>query len=163
MKIYCGFMGMAWLLSKDGTAISVEKHPTPKYQFDEIVEVVSTYGSDREKAIALDYYVNPTDELAGAILNIYYNNWCKVRTWGNFNEEVTFRINPDGFDWYRVIVDFLIDHPMFKNSVVTVESDKPSGVRKTFWQDIPYADAISDENSEVLASAILCGDTIIAG
>lgn len=161
MKIYAGFMGRAWLLAKDGSTIEVEKHPTPKYQFDEIVDVVLSYGNDREQAIAQNYLDTEDELLAEQVLDIYYNNWCKVRTWGNFNEEVTFRINSDSFDWYRVIVDFLIDHPMFKNSVITVESDKASGVRKTYWQDIPYAEAIDDSNATVLASQLDDRDVVV--
>lgn len=161
MRIYAGFMGRAWLLAKDGSTIEVEKHPTPKYQFDEIVDVVLSYGNDREQAIAQNYLDTEDELLAEQVLDIYYNNWCKVRTWGNFNEEVTFRINSDGFDWYRVIVDFLIDHPMFKNSVITVESDKASGVRKTYWQDIPYAEAIDDSNAAVLASQLDDRDIVV--
>lgn len=161
MKIYAGFMGKAWLLAKDGSTIEVEKHPTPKYQFDEIVDVVLSYGNDREQAIAQNYLDTEDELLAEQVLDIYYNNWCKVRTWGNFNEEVTFRINSDSFDWYRVIVDFLIDHPMFKNSVITVESDKASGVRKTYWQDIPYAEAIDDSNATVLASQLDDRDVVV--
>ena len=160
MKIYAGFMGRAWLLAKDGSTIEVEKHPTPKYQFDEIVDVVLSYGSESEKALAQSY-IDGDESVAEAILSVYYNNWCKVRTWGNFNEEVTFRINSDGFDWYRVIVDFLLDHPMFKNSVITVESDKASGVRKTYWQDIPYNEAIDDANADVLASYVDDRDVVI--
>ena len=161
MKIYAGFMGKAWLLAKDGSTIEVEKHPTPKYQFDEIVDVVLSYGNNREQAIAQNYLDTEDELLAEQVLDIYYNNWCKVRTWGNFNEEVTFRINSDSFDWYRVIVDFLIDHPMFKNSVITVESDKASGVRKTYWQDIPYAEAIDDSNATVLASQLDDGNVVV--
>lgn len=154
-------MGRAWLLAKDGSTIEVEKHPTPKYQFDEIVDVVLSYGNDREQAIAQNY-LDTEDELpAEQVLGIYYNNWCKVRTWGNFNEEVTFRINSDSFDWYRVIVDFLINHPMFKNSVITVESDKASGISKTYWQDIPYAEAIDDSNAAVLASQLDDRDIVV--
>lgn len=161
MKIYAGFMGRAWLLAKDGSTIEVEKHPTPKYQFDEIVDVVLSFGNDREQAIAQNYLDTEDESLAQQVLDIYYNNWCKVRTWGNFNEEITFRINSDGYDWYRVIVDFLLDHPMFKNSVVTVESDKASGVRKTYWQDIPYAEAIDDSNVAVLASQLDDRDIVV--
>ena len=161
MKIYAGFMGRAWLLAKDGSTIEVEKHPTPKYQFDEIVDVVLSYGSASEQAIAQKYLDTEDETLAQQVLSIYYNNWCKVRTWGNFNEEVTFRINSDGYDWYRVIIDFLLDHPMFKNSVITVESDKTSGVRKTYWQDIPYAEAIDDSNATVLASQLEDKDVVI--
>lgn len=154
-------MGRAWLLAKDGSTIEVEKHPTPKYQFDEIVDVILSYGSASEQAIAQKYLDTEDETLAQQILSIYYNNWCKVRTWGNFNEEVTFRINSDGYDWYRVIIDFLLDHPMFKNSVITVESDKASGVRKTYWQDIPYAEAIDDSNATVLASQLEDRDVVI--
>jgi hypothetical protein len=161
MKICAGFMGRAWLLAKDGSTIEVEKHPTPKYQFDEIVDVVLSFGNDREQAIAQNYLDTEDESLAQQVLDIYYNNWCKVRTWGNFNEEVTFRINSDGYDWYRVIVDFLLDHPMCKNSVVTVESDKASGVHKTYWQDIPYAEAIDDSNATVLASQLDDRDIVV--
>ena len=154
-------MGMAWLLSRDGEEITVYKHPTPKYQFDEIVEVVATYGSDYQKQAATQYMVEPTDELYDIILNAYYENWCKVRTWGTFNDEVTFRINSNDFDWYRVIVDFLLAHSMFKNAKITVESDKVSGVKRTYWDSISYEDAISDENASVLSSVFLESDSTI--
>jgi hypothetical protein len=154
-NMHSGFVGAAWLLSQNGAEIMVEGHPIPQYQFEQIVELIVKHGSDSQSKLALEYQLNPSDELHDKLLAIYQDGWCKVRAWGTFYDEVTFRITSTSFNWYDVIVKFLLNHPMFKNSLITVESDKSSGVRKTFWHKISYFDAISDEYSSVLAS-VLC-------
>lgn len=154
MKIYCESMGRAWLLSRDGIEVEVSNHPLPKYQFEDIIEVLSTYGTNRERNLVSQYKDTNDSGLRDQIISAYNDNWCKIRSWGNFNEELIFRINSVGFNWYRQIIDFLLTHPMFKNSAITVESDKSSGSRKVYWDKISYSDAIDSKYEEVLATQI---------
>lgn len=109
-------MGRAWLLSKSGQEIPVLNHPSETFEFESVVEVVLDYGSVSEQKIASQYLESSTPELKSRLLSIYNNNWCKIRTWGTFQEEVTFRITSTGYNWYDTIVDFLLRHPEFKNS-----------------------------------------------
>lgn len=160
MKIYCSYMGSAWLLSKDGQEISVLHHPSESFEFESIVDIVAEYGTSNEKFIANQYMKNPNDKLKDKLLSIYAENWCKVRIWGTFNEEVTFRITSVGFNWYLVIVEFLLNHREFQRSVITVESDKTSGSRRIYWDRIEYRDAIDTANEAVLSSQFL-GDDLI--
>lgn len=147
-------MGKAWLLSKSGKLIDVEFHPSINYQFNDVVELVCQYGDAEEQALVNKFKLTPTEAIKDDILNIYLNNWCKIRVWGTFSEEVTFRINSVKFDWYSIIVEFLIKHPQFKNSLITVESDKINGIIKTFWDRISYNDAVDTTNATILAAKI---------
>lgn len=152
MKIYCSYMGRAWLLSKSGQEIPVLNHPSETFEFESVVEVVLDYGSVSEQKIASQYLESPTPELKSRLLSIYNNNWCKIRTWGTFQEEVTFRITSTGYNWYDTIVDFLLRHPEFKNSEITVEADKSSGIKKTYWERIGYKSAVDSANESILAA-----------
>lgn len=155
MKIYCSYMGRAWLLSKSGQEIPVLNHPSETFEFESVVEVVSDYGSASEQKIASQYLELQNPVLKNKILSIYNNNWCKIRTWGNFQEEVTFRITSVGYNWYNTIVGFLLRHPEFKNSEITVESDKASGVKKTYWERVGYNSAVDSSNESVLAAQFI--------
>lgn len=160
MKVYCSYMGKAWLLSRDGQEISVLNHPSESFEFESIVDIITEHGSTSERAVAEKYAKTPSDALKSKILSIYNRNWCKVRTWGTFQEEVTFRITSTDYNWYRTIVNFLVNHPNFIHSSITVESDKVSGVRKIYWDSIDYKSAIDSSNERILSSQILANNLI---
>lgn len=152
MKLYTTFGGDAYLLCRDGTIISVLNHPSDTFEFESIVYVLSEYGDDHAKTIAKEYEITPTDDLYKEILSIYDNTWCKIREWEG-RRLVTFRItSTDSFNWYRVIVDFLIAHSEYKRSCITVETDKRTGVRKVYWDEMPYGEAVSPEQEIIMAT-----------
>lgn len=152
MKLYQTFSGDAYLLCRDGTAIPVLNHPSADFEFESIVYVLSEYGDPRAKDLAAQYENNPTELVKSQILNIYDNTWCKVREWEG-RRLVTFRItSTDTFNWYRVITDFLIMHTEYARSVITVESDKRTGMRKIYWDEVPYAAAISPTQEIIMAT-----------
>lgn len=133
------FTEKAWLLSYDGTEIGVIHHPNRP---EEVARLAIEYGTYEARTCAEKYLTLPTNELKEELINYYRYNWCKVRVWGNFNEEVTFRICPGEHDWYPVIANFLNTHPMFKNSKVTVESNFDAAQKAVYWDSIPYSEAI---------------------
>ena len=141
----------AWLLSIDGTFIGVHKHPNPKHEFQDIIELINEYGSEKAKAYVKEYLESSSAEAKKEIIDYYYTNWCKVRAWEIFNEEVTFRICPDRHKWYSAIVAFLLSHPQFRNSNITVESDSLYSTKTTYWDRISYSEAINDANAAILA------------
>lgn len=154
MKIYAAFMDNAYLLGIDGEVISVLNHPSADFEFESIVYVLSEYGNGMDKKLATEYTNHPTDELKAKLVAKYNDRWCKVRVWEN-GKLVTFRItSTNSYNWYGAIINFLIDHPGFKTSKITVESDKSTGVRKTYWNEISYADAISPEYETILATKL---------
>lgn len=55
MKLYCSYMGRAWLLSKSGQEIPVLNHPSETFEFESVVKVVSDYGSVPEQKTASQY------------------------------------------------------------------------------------------------------------
>lgn len=99
-------MCQAWLLSRDGVVISVLNHPSEKFEFDSILDIIKKYGNHTARNLADEFMCDPTDNRKQSLLDYYNNNWCKVRTWGTFQEEVTFRITSNRFNWYHVILDF---------------------------------------------------------
>lgn len=145
----------AWLLSREGIAIPVYKHPNPKYQFDEILLLAKEYGDEAVKRICNEYESSPSVSLYDKIVSYYRQNWCKVRAWGIFNEELTFRICPDPNDWYPVIVGFLLENPMFKKSLITVETDTQYTVKYTFWDKIGYDYAVDKKNAKTLSDLLI--------
>ena len=152
MKIYQTFAGDAYLLCKDGSTILVLNHPSSDFEFESVIYVLSEYGDEAAKEVAMQYEANPSDELKQQALAIYDNTWCKVRDWEG-RRLVTFRItSTDSFNWYHTIVDFLIAHTEYKRSVVTVETDKRTGVIKTYWDEIPYDVAVSPEQETIMAT-----------
>lgn len=155
MKIYCSYMGKAWLLSKSGQSIEVLNHPSETFEFESVVDVIVSYGSASEKSIAKQYLEFPTEKLKNKLLDIYNNNWCKVRTWGTFQEEITFRITSAGYNWYNTIVNFLLDHPEFKRSEITVESNKSSGSKYTYWERVGYNSTVDSSNESILAASLV--------
>ncbi len=145
----------AWLLSRDGIAIPVYKHPNPKHQFDEILLLSKEYGDEGVKELCSEYESSPSELLYEKIASYYHQNWCKVRAWGIFNEELTFRICPNPNDWYPVIVGFLLEKPMFKQSLITVETDTQYTAKYTFWNKISYDYAVDKKNAEVLTILLI--------
>ncbi|MBR3667821.1 MAG: hypothetical protein IKN66_11805 [Ruminococcus sp.] len=145
----------AWLLSRDGIAIPVYKHPNPKYQFDEIILLSKEYGDEGVKELCSEYESSPSGSLQDKIVSYYHQNWCKVRAWGIFNEELTFRICPDSLDWYPVIVGFLLEHPMFRKSLITVETDTQYTAKYTFYDKIGYDYAVDKKNAEILTNLLI--------
>lgn len=142
------YMGSAWLLSKDGVEIEVCNHPKENFEFDSIVDIVERFGGPVGSKVTKQYRLNPTEELKSKILDIYNNEWCKVRTWGTFGEELTFQITSTGFNWYKPIVEFLIRHPR-NNALITVETSK-NGKHTIYWDKVPYDYAIDPGNNRIL-------------
>ena len=152
MKIYQSFAGDAYLLCRDGSTISVLNHPSSDFEFESILYIFSAYGDDSMKKLVNQYEVDPSNSIKQCILSIYDNTWCKVREWEG-RRLVTFRItSTDAFNWYGIIRDFLITHTEYKRSVITVESDKRTGVRKTYWDEVPYSEAITPEQEVIMAT-----------
>lgn len=65
-----------------------------------------------------------------------------IRIWG------TFRLVPCDFRF------FLLDHPRFQNSKITIESDKVNGKRYTYIDQEPY-DSVTDQSNDVVYSSQL--------
>lgn len=152
MKLYRSFIGDAYLLCRDGSTISVLNHPSATFEFESVVYVLSEYGDDAAKALATQYLAKPTEALKQRVLTVYDNTWCKVREWEG-RSLVTFRItSTDSFNWYSVIVNYLIAHPEYKLSKITVESDKRTGSPKVYWENISYAEAVSPEHETIMAT-----------
>jgi hypothetical protein len=110
---------------------------------EEIAGLLIKHDSYKARILAEKYLSAQTDELRDQLTSYYQYNWCKVRAWGNFNEEVTFRICTGKHNWYPVIVRFLKAHPMFKNSTITVESDTSVVPKAVYWDKAPYSEAIN--------------------
>lgn len=153
MKIYSSYMGQAWLLSKNGDELKVMNHPSIDFEFDSIIDLILDYGSDAIQHTADEYLASGDENLKTEIAEYYNDTWCKVRTWGTFGEEVTFRITSNDFNWYPVIVNFLESHTQFSRSLITVESYK-SKVKHIFWNRIPYSEAVDRNNETILASKL---------
>lgn len=97
-------MNQAYLLNIDGQEILVENHPSIHIDedFNDICSLVDMYGSDEIKELVKEYRTN--GQYRDKILNYYCQNWCKLRTWGTFCDEVTFRITSHGTNWYNTIL-----------------------------------------------------------
>ena len=153
------YMGKACLLSIDGTEIEVENHPSVSISddFNDICEVIKTHGDDIGKNLVSAYESDGTN--IEDILVYYQVNWCKVRTWGTFQDELTFRIESTDKNWYRAIIDFLLRHLEFKDSEITVES---ANKKIIYWDKVTYEYATDSQNEQILsASLIEYDDSII--
>lgn len=144
------FLGNAWLLNKDGSEISVLNHPSENFEFDSIVDVIRQFGNEKEKALTISYMNNPNKILKYKLLDIYNNTWCKVREWGTYSDELTFRITSTNYNWYNAIIEFLLrhPHPYYKITVESVEK------HKTYWNNITYNEAINPKNETILESLL---------
>lgn len=147
--------GDAWLLDTSGNCIEVYAHPSESFEFDNIVDIVSTYGSKQDKHNCSLWKLNKSEELKCAILNSYNTNWCKVRLW--FDNKLTFRITSTDFNWYRIIVDFLTNNPRFSASYITVENANG----KVYWNDLPYNQCVDPSNEEILSYDFINPDLVI--
>ncbi len=152
---YCSPDMKAWLLSRDGIAILVYNRPNPEYQFDEILLLAKKYGDEAIKELCNEYYSSPSESFHDKIVSYYRQNWCKVRAWGTFNEELTFRVFPDPTDWYPVIVGFLLENPMFKQSLINVETDTQYTAKYTFWDKISYDYAVDKKNAKTISDLLV--------
>ena len=132
--------GNAWLLDREGNWIEVYAHPSEAFEFSSIVELVSKYGSIKDKSNCGEWKLTQSESSKKAILNTYNQNWCKVRYWND--NKLTFRITSTDFNWYSVIVDFLIDNPWVSSATITVENT--SG--KIYWNDETYSYSIDPAN-----------------
>lgn len=115
------FTNRAWLLSITGKAISVLHHPAANFEFYNIPVILLEHGSELEQEIARGFIDHPTEEQKQIVLALYHKNWCKVRVWGCFSEEVLFRIPEHNVQWKRVIADFLSEHRRFERAKITIE------------------------------------------
>jgi hypothetical protein len=145
-------MNNAWLLDRRGNEIFVENHPSDKIN-DEVAEFVQEFGNRTAKELAGNYLQTGDEKLFKDIVTYYNENWCKVRVWGTFSTEVTFRITSTGFNWYSTIIDFLYRHKELHRCLVTVESDKPLR-NVVYWENIPVSDILDGGNEHILASAL---------
>ena len=98
-------LGSAWLLDRSGNCIEVYAHPSESFEFESVVDVISQFGSEQDKANCEIWRATKSDASKAAILDSYNQNWCKVRLWED--NKLTFRIASPDYDWYRTIEDFL--------------------------------------------------------
>lgn len=154
MRIYSSYMNRAWLLGRDGTTIDVLNHPTGDFEFESILYVLTEYGDGHAKELVAAYNAEPNDITKEAVVDYYDDHWCKVRTWGTFSDEITFRITSNGFNWYSIIIGFLLEHPIYSKSLVTVERYTKGKPRKVFWDKIDYHEATDSKNETILASML---------
>ena len=141
--------GEAWLLDKSGNCIEVYAHPSESFEFESIVDMVSKYSTGPDKSYCNDWKATKLEVSKEAILNIYNQNWCRVRLWKD--NKLTFRISSTYFNWYKTIVEFLLTHPYVSYANISV-SDL-SG--KIYWDDMSYCYCIDSSNEEILSSAFL--------
>ena len=111
-------LGSAWLLDKSGNCIEVYAHPSESFEFESIVDVISQYGSERDKANCEIWRATKSDVSKAAILDAYNQNWCRVRLWED--NKLTFRIVSSDNDWYRTIADFLTGKPHLSSADISV-------------------------------------------
>lgn len=126
------YMNKAYLLDINGNTIQVDNHPSIHIESDFIIiyDLVEQYGSDKLKEYVKLYKETGTHK--DDILKFYCQNWCKIRTWGTYYDEVTFRITSIGVNWYHTIVEFLLKHTEYYKSSITVEADKLEGSRRIY-------------------------------
>lgn len=145
----------AFLLGRDGKTIAVNCHPIIPEESDLAITYVMYYGDEQHQNLAKEYFERPTDTLYDTLISYYENNWCKVRDWGDLKyHDLTFRLtSTDQFNWYNVIINFLLEHKQSSNTIVTVERVRP--IHKVYWDGIPYAEAIDPINESILASKLV--------
>lgn len=154
MRMYSSYMNRAWLLGRDGKTIDVLNHPTRDFEFESVLYVLTEYGDDHAKELVAAYKADPNDVSKEAVASYYDDHWCKVRTWGTFLEEITFRITSNGFNWYSTIIGFLLGHPGYSKSLVTVEEYPKDINSRVFWDKIDYHEATDSKNETILASML---------
>ena len=153
MMLFGNYMGQAWLLSRNGESLKVMNHPSIDFEFESIVELLQEHGNNHIKQVIDRYLSTGNPDLKSEIVEYYNDTWCKVRSWGTFGDEVTFRITSKSYNWYPTIVKFLEEHPQFSRSMITVESYKTK-VKRIFWNKISYSEAIDRNNETILAAKL---------
>ena len=111
-------LGSAWLLDRSGNCIEVYAHPSESFEFDSVVDVISQYGSEQDKANCEIWRTTKSDASKAAILDSYNQNWCKVRLWED--NKLTFRIASPDDNWHRTIADFLTSKPHLSYADISV-------------------------------------------
>ena len=129
--------GEAWLLDKSGNCIEVYAHSSESFEFDNIVDIVSKYSTESDKFCCNDWKATKSESSKAAILDLYNQNWCKVRFWND--NKLTFRISSTDCNWYGAIVDFLRSHSYLSAANITFSHS--SG--KIYMKDMSYSDCIS--------------------
>ena len=145
----------AFLLGRDGTTVSVNCHPIIPEETDVAITYILYYGDADHRKLAEAYQKNPNADLRDTLISYYENNWCKVRDWGDLDQtDLTFRITSDDkFNWYNVIIGFLLERKWGDNTVITAERMKP--IHKVYWDRIIYAEAIDPVNETILATKLI--------
>ena len=141
-----GLYGEAWLLDKMGNCIDVYAHPSESFEFESMVDIVSRYGSELDKTNCKEWKSIKSESSKNAILHSYKQNWCRIRLWKD--NKLTFRISSTDFNWYKIIVNFLLMHPYVSFTDITV-SDL-SG--KIYWDNMSYSYCIDPSNKEILSA-----------
>ncbi len=137
--------GEAWLLDRSGNCIEVYAHPSETFEFESIVDIVSKYSTGPDKFYCNDWKDTKSEVSKEAILNIYNQNWCRVRLWKD--NKLTFRISTIDYNWYRTIVDFLYAHKYLSCAYISVSDT--SG--KIYWDDLSYSYCIDSSNEKCLS------------
>ena len=141
----------AWLLSRYGDEIPVIEHPNEYIEIERIAEIIYQYGTDNEKQKAKTFKHTKNSNIGKELIDIYHQKWCQVREWNGFNYTVlNFRISSTHFNWYRIIVDFLINHP-HPNHKITVSHKSDT---KIYWNEVTYDYAIDPQNEMILESLL---------
>ena len=145
----------AFLLGRDGSTAAVDCHPIIPEESDVAITYILYYGDEDHRKLAEDYQKRPTKDLYDILISYYENNWCKVRDWGDLQQtDLTFRITSDDkFNWYQVIISFLLERKWRNNMVITVERMRPA--HKVYWDGITYAEAVDPANETILATKLV--------
>ncbi len=129
--------GDAWLLDRFGNCIEVYAHPSESFEFESIVDIVSKYSTGPDKIYCNDWKDTKSEVSKEAILDIYNQNWCRVRLWKD--NKLTFRIAYTNYNWYGAIADFLRSHSYLYTAKITFSDS--SG--KEYFKDMSYSNCIS--------------------
>lgn len=143
----------AYLLQSNGFAFPVENHPSINNpdDYQDIADVIVKYGNTKESNIAKHFKSSGCN--CDLVFDIYQRNWCKVRVWGTFQEDLTFRIALTDVHWYGAILQFLLNHPEFNKCNITVESDKRNKNKKVYWKDVSAKYILDPCNAPALCHA----------
>lgn len=122
------YIGRAWLLNLNGTEIEVKNHPSIHCgELIEIAKLIQKYGDEEERSIAINYLKNSNIKhqkaIADELENIYKNKWIKVRVWGVYSDEITFRIS-DVSKADAAITQFLKRHKELQNCKITIINEE---------------------------------------
>jgi hypothetical protein len=136
------------MLKKDGTEIAVENHPPPKID-GELTDFFRQFGSDFLQNPVADDSSSRFAEVTAMLEAVYEETWCKVRVWGNFSEEVTFRLISSDESWYPAIALFLQKHIELNRSLVSVYNGK-----NVVWDKLSTDYILDTANAAVLSEKL---------